>query len=145
MKPPPVTMSIEVFGIPAPQGSKSFKGLRGGKPVLVESSEKTLRPWRNAVRDAAAIHRAVLDLTPFDGPLRLFVAFTFPRPKTVSRKHPDTPPDLSKLIRAVEDSLTDAGAWADDARVCEIWAAKLYVGHPHAMPKPGCTITIGRM
>ncbi len=28
-------------------------------------------------------------------------------------------PDLSKLLRGIEDAITEAGLWADDARVAE--------------------------
>lgn len=141
-------MIIVVLGTPAPQGSKAFKGFRNGKPILVESSDKTLRPWRKAVEMAARV--AALDYSgpsglapePFDGPLELLVDFTLPRPPTVKRPYPVTPPDLSKLVRAVEDSLKDAGVYVDDARIVKLEARKFYVGHVFAMEQPGCVITI---
>jgi Holliday junction resolvase RusA-like endonuclease len=50
-----------------------------------------------------------------------------PRPKTVQdRALPSVMPDLDKLIRAVADSLTDAGIYADDSRIVRINAAKVY-------------------
>lgn len=45
-------LSFVVYGVPAPQGSKSFAGFRGGKPILKEQSEG-LDPWRTAVRQMA--------------------------------------------------------------------------------------------
>ncbi len=40
---------IEVVGTPAPQGSKSFEGYRGGKPILVESCS-AVKPWKTPAR-----------------------------------------------------------------------------------------------
>ena len=53
-------------------------------------------------------------------------------------------PDLSKLLRSTEDALTDAGLWADDARVVEYERlAKVYPGEdPEALPVPGVRIEI---
>ncbi|HEV8178612.1 MAG TPA: RusA family crossover junction endodeoxyribonuclease, partial [Gemmatimonadales bacterium] len=43
-----------------------------------------------------------------------------------ARSWPDKRPDLSHLVRAVEDALTAAGLWVDDAQVVEIIGAKRY-------------------
>jgi hypothetical protein len=45
------------------------------------------------------------------------MTFVLARPRTVRRPYPSVTPDLSKLVRAVEDALTDAGVWRDDALV----------------------------
>jgi len=49
-----------------------------------------------------------------------------PRGKTVKREMPTVPPDLDKLIRAINDSATDAGIIEDDSQVIEIVAYKFY-------------------
>lgn len=137
-------ITIRVIGLPGPQGSKSFKGMRGGHAVLVESSKK-VKPWRESVK-AAAI--AVMNgADPLDGPLIVSMVFTMPKPKAAPktrRTYPQTKPDLSKLIRSTEDALTDSGCWKDDARVIAYErAAKVY---PHedvdALHCPGVVITI---
>ena len=105
--------SFHVVGDPAPQGSKSAKGYRGGHVVLVESS-KRVAPWRQAVTYAAFGAGPCLD-----GPLVVGMVFALRRP-TSARKRDVAPyrtPDLSKLARSTEDAITNAGLWADDARV----------------------------
>ncbi|WP_312681328.1 hypothetical protein [Stenotrophomonas chelatiphaga] len=48
-----MSIRIVVYGSPAPQGSKSFKGLaKSGRAILVESSKKVC-PWRQDVKLAA--------------------------------------------------------------------------------------------
>lgn len=98
--------AIVVHGLPAPQGSKSFKGMRKGKPILVESSE-AVKPWRAAVAAAALAARPATWET-LDGPLVADMVFTMPRPKAAPktlRTLPSPFPDLSKLCRATEDAL----------------------------------------
>lgn len=41
--------------------------------------------------------------------------------------HCPTTPDLSKLLRALEDGMTDV-VWRDDAQVVQATVRKLYVG-----------------
>ena len=125
------------LGTPAPQGSKSFKGMAGGHAILAESSKKVL-PWREAVKAAAPAGPTL------DGPLVVVMVFTLARPKS-AKKSETTPyrtPDLSKLCRATEDALTDAGLWADDARVAEyVRLAKVWSGFdPLALCTPGVVV-----
>ena len=133
---------ITVVGQPAPQGSKRFVGTsKAGRGILIESS-KAVKPWREAVKAAAL--EAMAGAAPLDGPLRAVMIFTMPRPK--SAKVGDQPcrkPDLSKLIRSTEDALTDAGVWADDARVVALAARKVYPGqHERAQKLPGAWIDV---
>jgi Holliday junction resolvase RusA-like endonuclease len=118
---------VDVVGVPAPQGSKAFKGMRAGKPILVESSRK-VAPWREAVERAARARIALTGWVTLDCPVRLDVVFLLPPPKTMPRGRtmPTTYPDLSKIVRSTEDALTSAGVWADDARVCDLRASKVY-------------------
>lgn len=135
-----MSITITVYGLPAPQGSKRHVG----NGVMVESSAK-VKPWREAVKHAAL--EAMAGQPPMDGPLCLDVVFTLPRPKSAPKKrtHPDGTPDLSKLIRSTEDALTDAGVWADDARVVRVLASKLYAGDGLALGIPGAWIEVYRM
>ena len=50
-----------------------------------------------------------------------------------------TASDIDKLVRAVNDSATSAGAWGDDAQVVELSARKTYADEA---TKPGCLIHI---
>jgi Holliday junction resolvase RusA-like endonuclease len=149
----PTTITIVVAGAPAPQGSKkAIINRHTGKVALIESS-KAVKPWREAVRSEAAAVMRTLALEPLDGPVWAEMAFYFRRPRSHYRTgryshllRPDapiapiTPPDLSKLRRATEDALTDAGVWADDARVVGICDGKFWatntgaVIHVHNLP-----------
>lgn len=135
---------IVVYGLPGPQGSKSFKGFRGGKAIMTESSKK-VAPWRQDVKFAA--ERVRDGRPPLDGPLIARMVFTLPKPKSAPktrRTFPDRTPDLSKLLRSTEDALTDAGIWADDARVIGYSrAAKVFPGEdPEALEVPGVVIAL---
>lgn len=154
---------IVVYGQPAPQGSKKFVGMsKSGHAKLVEHS-KRVKPWREAVKDAALAVRfgEGTSWTMLDGPLSVRMVFTFHRPQSHYRSgknaallKPGAPsrpmgaPDLSKLIRSTEDALTDAGIWRDDSRVVEYTnTAKVYVGDKEMAPhyllqSPGVVIEI---
>lgn len=153
---PAPDLTVVVYGLPAPQGSK--KHLGGG--VLVESSKK-VKPWRQDVKYAAlAATQAVPGWTPLDGPLVAAMTFAFARPKghyrTGRNAHllrdtaPTRPagmPDLSKLARSTEDALTGV-AWVDDSRVVEYARlAKHYAGDqaPDVLDAPGAVIHIWRL
>jgi Holliday junction resolvase RusA-like endonuclease len=141
-------ITIEVRGLPAPQGSKRHVG-RG---IMVESS-RAVGPWREAVR--AETQRALesllfagRDLPPTGGPMALTAVFMLPRPKSHYRtgrnshllkpsapNFPSGRPDLDKLLRALLDGLTAGGIWQDDSQVAQLAATKEW-------GQPGCLIEI---
>ena len=112
---------IDVFGEPAPQGSKRHVG-RG---IMVESSAK-VKPWREAVTFAAA--RAAAKGYRQVGPVGVTIMFYLRRPPSApkSRRYPDRKPDLDKLIRSTLDALVIGGVIEDDARIIAIRAGKVY-------------------
>lgn len=136
---------FDVFGMPAPQGSKKFVGTtKAGRGILVESSKK-VKPWRQDVK-AAAEHVDVGPV-PLDGPLWVSMIFTMPKPASAPKRRqtwPDKKPDLSKLARSTEDALVDAGLIKDDSRIVEyVRLAKVFPGEdPQALRSPGVSITI---
>lgn len=116
-----------------------------GRGVMVESS-KALKPWREAVKAAAL--DAMAGAPPLDGPLAARMVFTLRKPASAPKRRrtwPDRTPDLSKLVRATEDALTDAGVWTDDARVVEYSRlAKVFPGDDaEALHIPGVSVTVG--
>jgi len=134
----PFTLVLDVFvpGRPAPQGSKRHVG----NGIMIESS-KALPAWREAVR-WTAVQAWSYQKPPIDGPVLLTLEFVLPRPlSTPKRRTPPATkkPDTSKLIRAVEDALTDAGVWRDDSLVVDLHATKRIAEIGEA---PGCRITI---
>lgn len=138
-------LTITVFGRPAPQGSKKPVGRdKKGRAILVESS-KYVKPWREAVKLSAIVAMGGAG-KGISGPVAVSMVFTLPKPKSAPKKrttYPDRRPDISKLIRATEDALTDAGAWDDDARVVMCQARKVFpCEHPMALDVPGAVIEI---
>lgn len=155
-------LTITVYGLPAAQGSKAYKGHRTNKttgkrlPILVEQS-KRVTPWRNRVTQAAATAliikhaqqyggRPAIRPYPLRGPIRVDVVFTMKKPIRAPkqrRTYPSVSPDLDKIQRATFDALTDAKVWEDDGRVIQITATKAYPGeHPEALPEPGAIIRL---
>jgi crossover junction endodeoxyribonuclease RusA len=96
---------------------------------MISDNADKLRPWRDTVawnvRDAMAC--AALP-GPLAGPLEVRATFVLPRPPSApkSRWAPEKKPDLDKLLRALLDACTTAGAWIDDAQVVTVTASKVY-------------------
>ncbi len=135
---------LAVIGLPGPQGSKKLVGRDSkGRGILVESSAK-VKPWREAVKTAACATGVRLN-----GPVRLVVTFTLPKPKSAPktrRTWPDRKPDLSKLVRSTEDALTDAGIWEDDSRVISTESHKVFPNEGQdALDRPGAIIRLMRL
>lgn len=139
-------IEITVHAMPAPQGSKRFVGMsKAGRGIMIESSKK-VKPWRQAVVDAAILVMGGAGNGKILGPIGIYMAFTVPKPKSAPKKRrifPDKKPDLSKLVRATEDALTDAGVFEDDARVVECMSRKLYPNEGQdSLPVPGVVIRV---
>ncbi len=145
-------LTIRVYGLPAPQGSKRHVG-RG---VMVESSN-AVKPWREAVKFAAIEslrvgpddeHGMAERLAfPFgQAALAVSVTFTLPKPQSAPktrRTWPQRKPDIDKLVRSTFDALTDAGVWRDDSQVVDLVAVKTYPGESmYALPSPGAVIHV---
>lgn len=154
----PPALAFVVHGDPAPQGSKSFKGMRKSKthpgvmvPVLKESSAAKVDRWRADVVAAAlrvlpgGWQRLAEDNR--DGVV-LDLVLTRNRPQALPKTRlcwPAGQPDLDKFARSTGDALTTAGVYADDARVVSYRRLdKVYVGadDPDALPHPGAVIRI---
>jgi Holliday junction resolvase RusA-like endonuclease len=124
-----------VYGVAKPGGSKrAFRHPHTGRIVVTEDSRN--RSWRQEVAEAGREAFGPGDPWTF----ALAVEFTFYRPrpkghygsgrnagvvKTSAPAWPGTRPDVLKLARAVEDSLTGI-VWRDDAqivdeRLCKVW------------------------
>ncbi len=144
-------MTITVWGIPAAQGSKRFVGMsKSGRGILIESSAR-VKPWRASVKDAAldALNKPDAPFPMMMGPVEVRIIFTLPKPKSAPKRvrtWPDKKPDVDKLCRCAIDSLTDAGAFEDDARIVRLVATKCYPGEgTDALHIPGCVIHISEV
>jgi Holliday junction resolvase RusA-like endonuclease len=149
-------VTITVWGVPGPQGSKNHMG----HGVMVESSKK-VKPWREDVKTAAL---AVVGdgWVPLDGPLAVSMVFSFVRPRSHFRTgrnaallrdaapgRPAGRPDLSKIVRSTEDALTGV-VWVDNARIVEYaWPfGKWYAGDtsPYVLEHTsGCVIRVWQL
>ena len=110
---------LDVYGDPAPQGSKRVFNGR-----VVEASGEKLKRWRKQIAEACEQYK---ENNIILGPVALEVDFYLPRPKTVKRSAPIVPPDLDKLVRAVGDGIGQSGLiWGDDSQITAIQASKRY-------------------
>lgn len=154
---------LVVKGKPITQGS-----MKAAHGKVMHSSGKELIQWRDTITKEAL--RAVgSGWETLDVPLRLEVALTIARPKSLNkdaydctdgfpRCAPMTPPDTDKLLRAVQDALSpfqkkDARRRfqivADDSRFVDSCAVKTYPApahtHPWALTEPGAVIRISTL
>ena len=131
-------VTLTVPGRTAPQGSKSFKGFRNGRGVMVESS-KEVGPWRERV--ALAAHNAMGGRNLLDGAVNAYLEFTMPRPKSAPKR--STPPaakrpDIDKLARACLDAISGV-IICDDSQIVELRATKRIA---ELGETPGVAITV---
>lgn len=138
-------VSFQVLGAPIGQGRVTTFG-RG---MSVHSNAKTLLPWRTQVQHAAeaAIEEAsAWHAFPLVGPVGLYCAFTVKKPVGAPKSrriYPVTRPDLSHLLRAVEDALTAAGMFKDDSQLVDERVVKVYPGeHSQALHVPGVVVRV---
>jgi Holliday junction resolvase RusA-like endonuclease len=120
-----VELVIRAVGNPVPQGSHHAQIVGKGRAIVVASNANGLRRWRRQLRDAAESAMNARSWLTLTGAVEVDVVFLLPRPRTVKRLLPTVPPDADKLARTL-DALTDAGVWADDARVVDLHVRKRY-------------------
>lgn len=122
----PRVVSFRVTGIARPKGStRSWRHPKTGA-IITTSASGGLKGWESSVRVQA--QRLAEEGHFFGGAVRVFVTFTFARPKSVSPKkrgYMTVAPDLSKLVRGIEDAMTGV-LYRDDAQIVEIVARKVY-------------------
>lgn len=128
-----------VPGVPRPQGSKTHLG--GGR---MRESSRHVKPWRGRV--VLEVRRAGWQLRriPAGIPVAVDLTFVMPRPQAHYRRgkschllrdgaphwHTSHTGDLDKLVRAVLDALTIAGAYTDDSQVAQLAATSVYDRDP---------------
>lgn len=127
---------LTVYGTPAPQGSKTAGRAKSGASFVRDANKRT-KPWRGQVAQAAGARAQELNWKPGKGPVEVEMRFYMARPRGHLSKKADThlvpsaplahtkKPDLLKLGRAVEDSLTGI-VYYDDSQVVRQVLSKLY-------------------
>ena len=135
------SVSFTVHGKAQPAGSKTAGKTKEGR-LFVRDSSGGSAPWKRQV--AAAAGEAMQGAPLFEGALRLAVVFTVPRPqghygarglRPSAPEHPTVRPDVTKLLRAVEDAMTGV-VWRDDSQVVWQVAWKEYGEPAH------CIVTV---
>jgi len=124
-----VSLTFDVYGRPAPQGSKRYVGGNRGQGGRFIEASKYLPAWRKDITTAALAIMQDEDWETVADPVHLEVTFYIERPATIPREKrpwPIKPPDLDKLVRGICDGLTDAGVWEDDDQVVRVTAWKCY-------------------
>jgi len=150
-------LRFSVPGCPVSQGNHRYDPRRH---KLYETT-KGHAAWRKSVTMVAKNAMQKEGLTMLVGPLGASFVFTFPIPGSHLRKnghrrsmYPEgkiTKPDLSKLVRACEDSLTDADVWEDDSQLIRIEAVKQYEYTPAKQdtegrgPEPGVVVEVWKL
>lgn len=136
--PPPhaqLVCEFVVIGEPKTAGSKrAFVNPKTGRPIVTDDAGAPGKAWRQDVMAAGMEHSPG---EPLDGRLALEVVFVTPwkptdygkrdgRLKDSVRVAPHVKPDVLKLARAVEDSLSKI-LYTDDARITEERLRKVHV------------------
>lgn len=123
------TFAFQVRGIPQTQGSKRAFVIKGtNRAVVTESGGQAHKDWRSLVSLAA--QEAVGASPPLDGPLRVALHFSLPRPLSAPKKRRTWPigarsGDVDKLARCCLDAMTGV-AYGDDSQVVSLLVEKDY-------------------
>lgn len=135
-----------VPGIPKTAGSKRAFVNPKTKRIIITDDNRKGKDWRASVQQFAL---AAMPCDPVDFALEVIFEFILPRPqghygakglKPSAPKYPEIRPDVLKMARAVEDSLTGI-CWRDDAQIVTEHLEKRYSDNG----KAGCWITIREM
>lgn len=120
-------LSFVVAGHPEPAGSKKTVPA-GGRYVVVDANPRS-KGWKKVVAATAREAMRQEEWQTLECPVWISMVFTVVRPKGHFKKDgtlsaegfrwpaPSKKPDLLKLSRGVEDALTDAGVYKDDALI----------------------------
>jgi len=108
---------------------------------LISTGGKSLAFWRQRI--ASEAQRAMGGRELLAGPLVLEAVFSLPRPKSrrAGDHYPDRQPDLSKLVRALEDALSGV-VYGDDAQLVDERVSKRYAGDLGGTAAPGVTVLV---
>ncbi len=129
------SISFVVFCKPEPQGSvRAFTPKGWNRPILT-SDNKDLKSFRQEVSKAALIARQQAGFNDLifgkHEPVEVSFAFYFQRPQSAPKKRAChvVKPDLSKLVRAAEDSLTGI-IYMDDSQIVSYGRTQKHYGAP---------------
>ena len=133
-------IKIVLAGVPEPyrERQRVFQAGKDGTPRTYSYKAGSTRQYQQWLRQAAA--EAMNGVPPLDCPVSMTLIAFMPIPKSSLRKAERAlaerellphcrRPDLTGLLKAIEDALTQV-VWTDDARVAEHHLAKRYSPRP---------------
>lgn len=127
---------VRVDGIPKSAGSKNAF-YKNGKVIVVDTCKN--KEWKDMVAYECEVYMRKYKYTLFNKPMRMFIDFLMPIPKTKIKqlkggeKHTKKP-DLTKLVRCAEDAMTGI-VYTDDSLIVEQHVKKYYSTNPGALIK----------
>ena len=129
-------VEIVIPGCPVPKGRARSAVIHGR---VVHYTPKPTKDYESLARSYAM--QAMAKRKVMDGPVFLAVRFYLPIPESWSKKKkesalclaisPITKPDLSNLVKAVEDAMNGV-VWRDDSQVTCMQVEKFYSDEPRS-------------
>jgi Holliday junction resolvase RusA-like endonuclease len=120
------TLKVTIYARAEPQGSaRAF--VVGGK-ARITSDNKKLKPFRSELAQMALAELGDRPQPLFGKhePVSVSIIFCFQRPPSAKKRtHPVVKPDIDKVARSVNDSLTGI-AFHDDAQIVQMTMDKRY-------------------
>jgi Holliday junction resolvase RusA-like endonuclease len=128
---PVLHMTIQLLPIAQPRPRARGIQLPGGR-ITARVYHQASHPVTAYREEIAYRVRQEWPDDPLEGPLRLDLAFVFPRlqrlmwkRKDMNLTRKDTKPDTDNLRKPVMDCITGI-VWKDDSQVCDGWTKKFY-------------------
>lgn len=115
-------LDIVIKGKPRPAGSKSVR-IINNKVIIFDAGKNA--QWKKQIRDEVIKYYNNNPPIISKVPLRMKLIFHIRKPKNSKYKYPITRPDLTKLIRCVEDALIGL-VYQDDSIITEQYCKKTY-------------------
>lgn len=126
-------LAFTVHGTAQPRGSKTVAKARSGKTWIRDDNPKS-KDWMQQVAQVAGEAMDSAGLPIIDQPVSLRLTFTRARKasdfgkrglRNAARAYPDTIPDLTKLLRGVEDAMQGV-VMRNDSRIVEQSTRKIW-------------------
>ena len=131
-------LDVRIFGEPVAQGRARARVFEhAGRARVSMYDPANARDWKRTVLGQVL---PVKPPAPVDGALAMRVTFFLRRPQSLPKReqHPVKRPDLSNLLKAVEDALQGV-VYRDDSQIIRLDVEKRYD------PAPGARITVARL
>ena len=127
--------SIQFTVIGTPVAKARPKVFFRGQKYPHAVTPKGTRQWEEMIRFQSIRHAPP---SPLMGPLKMYIIFNMPRPKTLPKKvllHTKKP-DVDNLVKSVNDALQGL-FYKSDSQICVLYATKRYT-----LMQPSVEITI---